>query len=144
MTNIRYGDHLGLLLEKTKLHSFSTKVKNLIRQFLNSAPPNKPHHPNQFVDLFCRFGRVLMIILHIQGDYVTGSLPPSQTRKKQVVYLASHVTRALIVYYDAKVTLLCTLENKMKTKWLFITIQRSAFFNSLILPQSPNPNPSSF
>ena len=52
------------------------------------------HHPNQFVDLFCRLRRAFLIILHIQGDYVTGSLPPSQTRKKQVVYLAqltSHV-----------------------------------------------------
>ena len=108
--------------------SFPTRVKNLIRWSLNSAPRNKPPHPNQFVDLFCRLGRVFLIILHIQGDYVTGSLPPSQTRKKQVVYLASHVTRALIVYYDAKVTLFCTFKNKMGTKWLFITIQRSAFF----------------
>ena len=125
--------------------SFLTRVKNLIRRSLNSAPPNKPHHPNQFVDLFCRLGRVFLIMLHIQGDYVTGSLPPSQTRKKQVVYLAQ-LTRALIVYYDAKVTLLCTLctlENKMRTKRLFITIQRSPFSNSLTSPQSPTPNPSS-
>ena len=125
--------------------SFPKRVKNLIRRSLNSAPPNKPHHPNQFVDLFCRLGRAFLIILHIQGDYVTGSLPPSQTRKKQVVYLAK-ITRALIVYYDAKVTLLCTLctlENKMRTKRLFITIQRSPFFNSLTSPQSPTPNPSS-
>ena len=105
--------------------SFPARVKNLIRWSLNSAPRNKPHHPNQFVDLFCRLGRVFLIILHIQGDYVTGSLPPSQTRKKQVVYLPSHVTRALIVYCDAKVPLPCTLENKMTTKRFFITVQMS-------------------
>ena len=90
---------------KTKLHSFPTRVKNLIRRSLNSAPPNKPHHQNQFVDFFCRLGRAFLIILHIQGDYVTGSLPPSQTRKKQVVYLArSHV------------------------HWLYIMMPRSPFF----------------
>jgi len=126
---------------------FPHESQNLIRRSLNSAPRNKPHHPNQFVDLFCRLGRVFLILLHIEGDYVTGSLPPSQISKKQVVSLGK-VTRAPIVYYDAKVTLLCTLctlENKMRTKRLFFTLQRSAlFFNSLILPQSPTPNPSSF
>ena len=124
--------------------SFPTRVKNLIRWSLNSAPRNKPHHPNQS---FLSFRKGF-------PDHIThprrlcNRITTSFTNKEKTsgLFRIGHTCIDCILWCQGHPSLhpLHSWEqNENKTIVYHITKVRF-FFNSSILPQSPIPNPSSF